>query len=55
MQDQPGIRTAPQIKYLLGVDGHVENRTLVAKQRVLRDDEDPLAEVKNFQNFSLLC
>ncbi len=25
------------------------------KQRVLRYDEDPLAGVKNFENFALLC
>lgn len=41
--------------YLLGVDGHVENGALIVKQRVLRYDEDPLAAVKNFENFALVC
>lgn len=41
--------------YLLGVDGHVENRTLVVEQRVLRDDEDSITGVKNFEHFALFC
>lgn len=41
--------------YLLGVDGHVQNGALVAKERILGYDEDPLAGVKNFEYFALVC
>lgn len=41
--------------YLLRVDGHVQNGAFIVKQRVLRYDEDPLAGVKNFENFALFC
>lgn len=40
---------------LLGVDGHVEDRSFVVEQRILRYGEDALAGVDHLQNLPLFC